>query len=166
MQEFELNLEWRHIISISNLAREISGVIGVSVIALHPVFFGESGDSKMMKRNWTKFEVDEKQQKLIYIEKFLGTPIAMRLSLISQADEEVEKSEALGDQLASMSSFGLTFLTISDSDLALDAICYSNYFGPTNDILSAVKSFYKSEIQSNVLKLVASSDLLGNPRRY
>jgi hypothetical protein len=65
-----------------------------------------------------------------------------------------------------MSSFGLKFLTISDSDIALPAVCYTNYFGPQDDIRTAVMTGYISEMKSNALRLVASSDLLGNPRRY
>ena len=90
----------------------------------------------------------------------------MRLSLLSQAGEEVENSDTLGNKLAFLSSYGLTFLTISDADIALDAISYTNYFGPQDDIRNAVMTSYISEMKGNVMRLVASSDLLGNPRRY
>ena len=71
MQEVELNLEWRHVISMLNLVTEISGLMGFAVVDLHPAFFKEKegefdnlekkslGSSELMKDNWTQFDVDE-----------------------------------------------------------------------------------------------------------
>jgi len=60
MQEVEMNLEWRHVISMLNLVTEISGKMGFAVVDLHPVFYNDKeGSSELMKDNWTKFDVDE-----------------------------------------------------------------------------------------------------------
>ena len=62
-----------------------------------------------------------------------------------------------------LSSLGLSFVTISGAPFELNALEIENIYGSQTVVTSLLKNHYMSNIKSNILKLVGSSDLIGNP---
>ena len=54
-------------------------------------------------------------------------------------------------------------MTISGAPFKLNALEIPNIYGSQTVVSSLLKDHYMSNIKSNILKLIGSSDLIGNP---
>lgn len=62
-----------------------------------------------------------------------------------------------------LGNLGLQFASISGAPFKLNALEIENIYGSQTVVSSLLTEHYTSNIKSNVLKLVGSSDLIGNP---
>ena len=65
-----------------------------------------------------------------------------------------------------LSSLGLSFTNISNAPITLNALVIENVYGSQNVVSGLLLNHYLSNIKTNVLKLVGSTDLLGNPTDF
>ena len=65
-----------------------------------------------------------------------------------------------------LSNLGLQFTNITGAPMTLNALEIENVYGSTNVVKELLIEHYTSNIRSNFLKFVGSTDLLGNPTDF
>ena len=65
-----------------------------------------------------------------------------------------------------MANLGLQFTTITGAPMQLNALEIENVYGSQNVVKGLLIEHYQSNIKTNVLKFIGSTDLLGNPTDF
>lgn len=58
---------------------------------------------------------------------------------------------------------GIQLTSLNNAPIKLDALEIKNVYGTQTDITSQLTAHYYTNIQGNILRVLASSDLMGNP---
>ena len=58
---------------------------------------------------------------------------------------------------------GIKLTSLNNAPIKLDALEISNVYGTSTDINSQLTAHYYGNIQANIMRVLASSDLIGNP---
>jgi len=98
----------------------------------------------------------------VYIEKFHGTPISLRISLLKQGAIMDNKSEDAAF-FKTITSLGLSITSLENAPFMINAFVISNVYGDKSEILEQFKGHYKQQIKRNALSFIGASNLLGNP---
>ena len=75
----------------------------------------------------------------IYIKKFKASPVALDISFYQKIKDQNEEKEDMNHILAIVKRFGLSFTTIEDAPITLNALELDNVFGTTDDISFILK---------------------------
>jgi vacuolar protein sorting-associated protein 13A/C len=81
-------------------------------------------------------------------------------------DEEEKNNDGSSDPANILKSLGFTIPTLTAAPMTLNALEISNIYGTTGTVMSLLTEHYTSNIKSNLLKLLGSSDLIGNPTDF
>ena len=65
-----------------------------------------------------------------------------------------------------ISDFGFKLSSITDAPMQLNSLEIENVYGPSNVVQDQLREHYMSNIKANALRLVGSSDLIGNPTDF
>ena len=65
-----------------------------------------------------------------------------------------------------LGNLGLQFTNITGAPLNLNALEIENVYGQQNVVKELLMAHYTSNLKSNALKLIGSTDLLGNPTDF
>ena len=102
---------------------------------------------------------------IVYIEKYKGSPLMIEVSIFKQTrtqeqTKEERKSGGIGDLLGNL---GLQFANISGAPIQLNALEIENVYGTQSVVKGLLSEHYNSNLKTNILKLVGSTDIIGNP---
>ena len=111
-------------------------------------------------KHW-QTEVFSEAKTSIYIQAFKGSPIYMSISFYSMlSQDEADEDDSL---IAILKRFGLSFSTIENAPIKLEALNIDYLFGTVDEIKFMLKDQYVTRFMRNIFSLVGSSSLLGNP---
>lgn len=147
-----------------NYLGDLSEAMGSSLAVVHSIFHIEddenvlealdykpnegiassSAGGKALPReiNWTNHDMKEEDEMLIYIEKFIGGPISIVFSLISQTGVEVENKGSVNNFMEQLSSYGVSFLNLTEAPICLNWIVIDNIFGFHGEITGELTNQY------------------------
>ena len=174
-------MEINHIMAILEFLSDYNAESNVGLYSTHPIFFQqqkssnqvsveeESKDSQAVLQTWRSQTV-AKEEGTIYIEKYVGHPILMIISVFkASGDSKIkkEKQNSKGAEIFDrLGGLGLNLTSINEAPLSLNALEIDNVYGPYNIVQEQLVGHYTSNIKSNVVKLLGSSDLIGNPVNF
>ena len=106
----------------------------------------------------------------MYIKSYKGSPMCLELSLFKQTgtgedDAAKRKSQSSigGKVLQNVANMGIKLTSLNNAPIKLDALEIANVYGTSTDINSQLTAHYYGNIQANIMRVLASSDLIGNP---
>jgi hypothetical protein len=70
---------------------------------------------------------------------------------------------ALGENIARRILF---FSTFEDMQFQMNGLNISNLFGEGNEVMNSLANFHKETFKFSALRLLGSSNLIGNPSRF
>jgi len=163
MTEIELSVEIKHLLLLMNFLGDLTEAMGSSLAVVHSIFHIEddnnvleasdykpaSGNASSVggltlpaEINWTNHDMKAEDEMLIYIEKFIGGPISIKFSLISQTGVEVESKGSVNNFMEQLSSYGVSFLNLTEAPIMLNWIVIDNIFGFHGEITSELTNQY------------------------
>jgi len=122
-------------------------------------------DKKNQLQSWRSNLITDAAN-TVYIEHFKGSPLCIEISIFKQTrvnNGGKKDKNAIFDLL---SSLGLSFTNITGAPMTLNALEIENVYGSQAVVKELLINHYSSNIKSNVLKLIGSTDLFGNPTDF
>ena len=80
--------------------------------------------------------------KRIYIEKYRGSPLAIRISLIKQGKISEKEMDDLAFYRA-ITNLGLTITSLENAPLEINALQIDNVYGDKTEVVTQFKGYYK-----------------------
>lgn len=118
---------------------------------------------KYQLKTWKTQSLDGNQD-IVYIEKYKGSPLSIDISIFQQTrTNEGNIGESNMFVVDLLKNLGLQFTSITGAPFQLNALEIENVYGSQAIIQGLLQDHYMSNIKSNALKLVGSTDLIGNP---
>jgi len=180
IKEIELKMEINHLMSILDFLSDYNDQSNAGIYSSHAIFHDKHavkssqsefeeydvGDTEkdLHLETWRLSNV-ESQEDIVYIEKYKGSPIVILISvfMFSQVKAK-EQGKSRGAQIMErVGSLGLNLTSINDAPLTLNALEIPNVYGPYYIVQNQLMDHYMSNIKANVIRLLGSSDLIGNP---
>jgi hypothetical protein len=99
----------------------------------------------------------------IYIKKFNSSPLTCEISFYQTLSREESTENDSNTILSIVKRLGLSFSTIEQAPIKINALELENVFGKTDDITFILKDQYLYRLKKNFLSILGASSLLGNP---
>lgn len=115
------------------------------------------------EEKWEKVNLKEKNTS-IYIKSFEATELNIDVSFIARFRSNVKfTSDQIVRNHNFFQSIGLALSTIENAPIRIKKLQLKNVFGSQNDIGYLFSDYYSSSIKKNVILIIGSTGVLGNP---
>ena len=105
-------------------------------------------------------------QKRLFINKCELSALEFEISFLARKGFLLGEKEDAFDLQSTMNWWGVALINIDEAPVFIKPFVEVQLFGQDEDIYSVITTHYKDALRKNLLNLIGSSEILGNPTKF